>query len=105
MMKHAGLALFIFGNKDDGKGSWIISNGMIEEFDIAMEQGVIPIPVGATGYASEELWSKVMKEPGHYYPNNTDLLHALKQIGEKSLTDDRLIAYILKIINILQNHL
>ena len=105
MMKHAGIALFIFGNKDDGKGSWKLSNGMIEEFDVAVTQKVIPIPVGATGFASEELWNKVMASPLLYnYPNNPDLLDALKQIGDKSKTDDELINQILKAISILQNN-
>jgi len=105
MMKHAGIALFIFGNKDDGKGGWKISNGMIEEFEVAVEQNVIPLPVGATGYASEELWNKVMASPSLYhYPNNPDLLDALKQIGDKSKTEDELIIQILKAIGILQNN-
>ncbi len=104
MMRHADLALFIFGNKDDEKGYWKISNGMIEEFEIATQQGVIPIPVGATGYASEELWEKVLASPVLFYPNNSDLLNAIKQIGNKSLTDDELIDQILKAISILQNH-
>lgn len=104
MMKHAGIALFIFGNKDDGKGSWKISNGMIEEFELAIKQGVIPLPVGATGYASEELWNKVMAKPSLYYPNNTELLDAIKKIGDKIKTDEELIAQILKAISILQNN-
>ena len=104
MMKHAGLALFIFGNKDDGKGSWKLSNGMNEEFDEAIRQGIVPIPVGATGYTSEELWNKVQTKPELYYPNNSDLFDALMQIGDKSLTDDELINQILKAISILQNH-
>lgn len=104
MMKHAGLTLFIFGNKDDEKGGFKISDGMIAEFDVAIKQGVIPIPVGATGYASEELWNKVMASPDHYYPKNSDLLDAVKQIGDKSLDDDELINQIIKTISILQNH-
>jgi hypothetical protein len=104
MMRHAGIAIFIFGNKDDEKGGWKLSNGMIEEFDVATKQGVIPIPVGATGYASEELWNKVLEKPALYYPNNFELLDAIKQIGDKSLTDDLLITQILKAISILQNH-
>lgn len=103
MMKHAGLALFIFGNKDDEKGGWIISNGMIEEFEVAIAQGVIPIPVGATGYASEELWNRVMASPS-LYPKNADLMNALKQIGDASLNDDDLINQILKAISILQSN-
>jgi hypothetical protein len=103
IMRHAGLALFIFGNKDDGNGGWKLSNGMNEEFEIALTQGVIPIPVGATGYTSEELWNKMLTKPELYYPNNRDLLNALKQIVDKSVTDDELINQILIIISILQN--
>lgn len=103
MMKHAGLALFIFGNKDDEKGSWKISNGMIEEFELAIKQGVIPIPVGATGYASEELWKRVMTSPS-LYPKNSDLMDVLNKIGDNSLNDDDLINQILKAISILQSN-
>jgi len=103
MMKHAGLALFIFGNKDDEKGGVKFSNGMIEEFEVAIAQGVIPIPVGATGYASEELWNRVMASPS-LYPKNPDLMDSLKKIGDPSLTDDDLINQILKAISILQSN-
>jgi hypothetical protein len=103
-MRHAGIALFIFGNKDDGKGGLIISNGMIEEFEVAEKQHVIPIPVGATGYASEELWNKVMANPALYYPNNPELLNAIKQIGDKKKSDDELINQLLKAIDLLQNN-
>lgn len=103
MMKHAGIAIFIFGNKDDGKGQWKLSNGVFEEFDVAIKQSVIPLPVGATGYVAEELWNKVLSAPKDYYPDSKDLLDAIKRIGDKSLTDDELINQILKAIGILQN--
>lgn len=103
MMRHAGIALFIFGNKDDGKGGWKVSNGMIEEFEVAKSQGVIPLPVGATGYASEELWNIVMTSLLLYYPDDSDLLDAVKQIGDKTKTDDELIVQILKAVSILQS--
>lgn len=104
MMRHAGIALFIFGNKDDEKGGWKTSTGMKEEFEVAVKQKVVPLPVGATGYVSEELWNKVMASPSLYYPNNSDFLDTLKQIGDKSKNDDELINQILKAISILQNH-
>jgi hypothetical protein len=104
MIKHAGIAIFIFGNRNDGKGGWGLSRGMFEEFEIAIQQNVIPLPVGATGYASEELWNKVLSAPKDYYPNNDNLLNTIKQIGDKSLTDDELINQIIKAIGILQNH-
>ncbi len=104
MIKHAGIAIFIFGNRSDGKGGWTLSSGVFEEFDVAINQGVIPLPVGATGYASEELWNKVLSRPKEYYPDNNDLLDAIKQIGDKSLTDDEIINQILKAISILQTN-
>jgi hypothetical protein len=104
MLKHAGLALFIFGNKDDKEGEWKLSEGMIEEFDLAIKNGVVPIPVGATGFASEVLWNKVMANTQLYYPDNPELLNAIKQIGNKSLNDDELIGNILKAISVLQNY-
>jgi hypothetical protein len=105
MLRHAGLALFIFGNKDDGQGVWIPSNGMMEEFDIAIQQGVTPIPVGATGYVSETLWNKVMAVPLQYYPNNPNLLDAIRKIGDKSLDTDHLINCILSVIDMLQTNI
>jgi hypothetical protein len=104
MMKHAGIAIFIFGNKDDGEGQWKLSNGVFEEFDVAIKQNVIPIPVGATGFAAEVLWNKVLSTPKDYYPDSKDLLDAIKLLGDKSLTDDELVNQILKAISILQNH-
>lgn len=103
MLSHAGIALFIFGNKDDGNGGLKNSNGMIEEFDIAVKQGIIPIPIGATGYASEELWKRVMASPS-IYPSNPELLDAINQIGDRSLSEDDLITQILKAISILQTN-
>jgi hypothetical protein len=103
MLKNAGLALFIYGNKDDEKGGWKLSNGMMTEFEIAIRNGVIPIPVGATGYAAEELWKKVMDEPTLYYPDNSDLLDIIKELGDKSLSEENLIDRIIKAISILQN--
>lgn len=104
MLKHAGIALFIFGNKDDEKGGAKISNGMIEEFEVAIKQGIIPLPIGATGFASEELWNKVMASPSLYYPSNSELLDVITQVGNKSLNDEDLIFEILKAIKILQNN-
>jgi hypothetical protein len=103
MLSHAGLAIFIFGNKANDSGGWKLSNGMVEEFEIARKQGVVPIPVGATGYVAEQFWNQVMASPKDYYPDNADLLHAIKRIGDTSLSDDELITEILKAISILQN--
>ncbi len=102
MIKHAGLAIFIYGNKDDEKGGWKNSSGMIEEFEVAVKLGAVPLPVGATGYAAEELWNKVMANPSIFYPDNPELLKTIKTLGDKSLTDKELIRQIMKAIELLQ---
>src|SRR5690606_34783519 len=56
MLAHAGIAIFLFGNKIQG-GEVIPSNGMREEFNIAVANGVFAIPVGITGSMSEVLWN------------------------------------------------
>ncbi|SFM35164.1 Major Facilitator Superfamily protein [Gracilibacillus orientalis] len=57
MLSGVGVSIFIFGNKQDQKtGKTIGANGMKEEFDISINNGAIPIPVGATGFTTHELW-------------------------------------------------
>ncbi len=60
MISHAGIAIFLFGNKLDGD-QVVDSNGMREEYEISKAQGVFTIPVGATGYMSRQLWCDEME--------------------------------------------
>ena len=50
------------GNKkDQSSGAIIGSNGMQEEYDISKKHGNFLIPVGATGYKTEDLWNQQMR--------------------------------------------
>jgi hypothetical protein len=62
VIDHAGIAIFLFGNKRDPHGAVVLTNGMREEFDICMANGVDPLPIGATGYMAEELWKEVRSQ-------------------------------------------
>lgn len=67
MCSHAGIALFIFGNKlVDGKV--VSSNGMREEFEIAQAKGIFLLPIGATGYVAKTLWEEVKNNFDTLYP-------------------------------------
>ncbi len=57
MIAHAGIAIFVFGNKLKD-GNVVISNGMLEEYKIAKRLGLIIIPIAATGYASRKIWEE-----------------------------------------------
>ena len=70
MLKEAGVAIFIYGNKQDKNTKSIEeSNGMEEEFNLAVEKGIKPIPIGATGYITKKLWDKVTNNFDEYYPS------------------------------------
>jgi len=101
MISNAGIALFVFGNKQD-KDKVVSSNGMEEEFEICLKHNVIPIPIGATGYVSKLLWDKVSNNLQLYYPDNHDLYNAIKELGKDDLTKDEIINNTIKAINILQ---
>jgi hypothetical protein len=66
MIRQAGVAIFIFGNKEKNS-EIVIADGMLQEFDIAAEQGKIIIPVGVTGGAAAEIFEK-MKSKSELYP-------------------------------------
>ncbi|TRW95254.1 SIR2 family protein [Candidatus Methylobacter oryzae] len=66
MISLAGIAIFVFGNKlVDGKA--VEANGVIREFEIAVQKGVITIPVGATGYAAKTIYETVIGTPEMHY--------------------------------------
>lgn len=68
LVSMAGIALFVFGNKlqDD---SIVIAEGVTREFELAHESGLALVPVGATGYAAEALWSKMNSDTGAFLPH------------------------------------
>jgi hypothetical protein len=81
MLQEAGVAVFIYGNKTAEDGiSLKNSNGMEEEFNIAVERGIKPIPIGATGYMAKKLWDKVIDNFDTYYPSNEDNKTTIQEI-------------------------
>lgn len=60
LLATAGFAIFIAGNKLAPDGSTIVpSDGVHEEFRLALQSGAIPLPIGSTGWVAEELWEQV----------------------------------------------
>jgi hypothetical protein len=103
MIEHAGIALFAFGNKRDASGKIVESDGMREEFDLCVASGVLPIPIGATGYMAETLWSEVDGHFAHFFPKaNVSLRKSFKAIGDRSTPPTKLKEEILKVVQYLQ---
>lgn len=96
----AGIAIFVFGNKIDKTTKDIIpANGVVEEFEIAISNGLKVIPIGSTGYVAKELWQKVIDDFDTYYPLNPELKDEFIKLGEDSATDALLIHSTINIIN------
>lgn len=66
MISQCGISIFVFGNKKVGDDI-VEANGVIREFEIAREKGIICLPIGITQYASKTIFDKISKEPGKYY--------------------------------------
>jgi hypothetical protein len=99
MISLAGIAVIIFGNKKDDKGNIIPANGVKREFQIALEQGLIPIPIATTGYVSKEVYEEILKAPEKYYPGAEWIIPFIKELASDKLTSDDIIK---KVINIIQ---
>jgi len=103
MIDYAGIAIFVFGNKRDAAGNIVLSGGMKEEFEICKRGNVYPIPVGATGFISMELWKEVKENFELYYPNaSLAFRRDFEQLGDKSKDSDELLALVRRIVDQLQ---
>ena len=70
MLRRATFAIFISGNKHDAtSGSVTLANGVLQEFELAKELKLYPVPIGATGHASARIWEIVYPKLHEYFPN------------------------------------
>lgn len=68
MLAKVGFAVFIAGNKaDPATGQTIAATGVLREFEIAVERGVYPIPVAATGHAAQAISQRVLADLDKYF--------------------------------------
>ena len=68
MISRAGFSVVLAGNKlDEATGQTVEAGGVVREFEIAVDRGVYPIPVGATGSAARTLSERVLADPAKYF--------------------------------------
>lgn len=101
MISYAGIAIFVFGNKLKD-GVVVTSDGLIKEFEIARTKGLVVLPVGATGYASEILYKR-LEEEGYFSSGvlPDEIQEQVKTIGDKAASLDAIRESIVKIIGAL----
>jgi hypothetical protein len=83
MIAHAGVAIFVFGNKMQ-EGKVVPANGVRREFEIARDRGLLLIPIGATGDVAQELWQSIYNDFETYYPNHPELKASFAELNSLS---------------------
>lgn len=103
MIEHAGIAIFVYGNKPDSANNIVLSDGVKQEFELCIQAGVLPLPIGATGYMAEEIWKTIWNDFSKYYPDaSAKFKNNFEKIGDKSLPTSELISTILDMIRDIQ---
>lgn len=101
MISLAGIAIFVFGNKRNDNGEIVPADGVTREFEIALQHGLVPIPIGATGYVSKVLWDKARAEIVSRF-TNLKFIRLYDQLGENDKTPDELLNVISEMLMELQ---
>jgi hypothetical protein len=97
MVSKSGIAVFVFGNSVDRSGRTVQAEGMLEEFKIATESGLLVVPVGSTGYAAEIIHKIVTEAPHKYFRDPKNMKSALAALGQKG-TPTEIVERIIKFI-------
>lgn len=101
MIAHAGMALFLFGNKLS-EGKVVLSNGMHEELQIARDKGLLLIPVGATGYVADEIWKEENTKVQNSALYDDSFKKAFGRLGDMTLSADELLKTVIEICEYLR---
>jgi hypothetical protein len=99
MISLAGATIFVFGNKLDADGKVVDANGVIREYEITLENGRVPIPVGVTGFAAQKIWAIISAKPESYYKGIEWIIPMIAELADPKVVRAELPA---KLILILQ---
>ena len=95
MISQAGTAVFLFGNKLEDIAVRH-ADGMKAEFEIARSHQALLIPVGASGYISEQLWKNLLDQYDDYF-DSREKFSWYERLGDPAASPDQLIDAILQI--------
>ncbi len=100
MISLAGVAIFVFGNKlQDGK--IVDANGVFREFEIAVEMGLVPIPIGVTDFVAKKIWETVSAKPDTYYKGIEWIVPMLAELADPMVVRTELVKKLVRIIQLL----
>lgn len=97
LISQSGAAIFLCGNREQN-GLVTTASGVFEEYEITKELGRFPIPIGATGFAAEEIWTEVRANLSSFFPMD-GITPDFTTLGDKAKSDDELIDALFAIID------
>jgi len=99
LLDEAGIAVFLFGNKEDSSGAVIAADGVKEEFEIAVQKDIAIVPVGCTGSVSGDLHTRVLTAFTKYYPASgyRQLFTSLRKKGRPATVAARVVTLVKKL--------
>jgi hypothetical protein len=98
IIREAGVAIFIFGNRRI-ENTNKIAQGVLDEFWLAQENELKIIPVGSTGYASKEIYETIMKNFATYYKEYPKLKKQFEKLGNEKESPKAIINTVLEILS------
>lgn len=98
MISLAGVTIFVFGNKPAKDGEIVEANGVIREWEITVEKGRVPIPVGVTGWAAQKIWESVSAEPEVYYKGIEWIIPMIAELADPKVVRTELVEKLIRII-------
>ncbi|HFM7946955.1 TPA: hypothetical protein ACH43E_002929, partial [Enterococcus faecium] len=101
IIAESGISIFVFGNKLES-GEIVTADGMIEEFELSVQNENIVVPIGFTKGASKVLFDKIQENFSDYFD---DSLKSKFQALEKLDTEgevDKKVEQIVSLINSIQ---
>lgn len=101
IMEESGISIVLFGNKrnPENRNKFILSDGVLDEYNVAVEKEQFIIPVGLTGYMAKELWRESPRFTK--VPEMNQLIEKLNDdsfIGDTALDKENNINYLINII-------
>lgn len=99
MISKAGVCVVLAGNKLEA-GSAVPAEGVRQEVEIALAQGKIVIPIGATGYVAREIWEQCRAKKSEYF-GTLEVSKSLDTIGNPSANVESIVQAVIDIVKLL----
>lgn len=96
LVRASGFVIFISGNRATASGPEA-APGVLEEFELAVKFGRVPIPVGASGWMASHILAEVRKDLPRYY-GIADVATELDILNDPSSANQALLNSIFSII-------